>query len=466
MTFAPALAPLSIPAEGPFDLITGLPVHPLVVHFAVVLLPLAALGLIVLVLVPKWRGTFGWLVMAGLFVGTGASYVAKESGEALAQRVGTPQQHASVGDVLPLVAGVLFLVALVWFLLDRKDRRNGQRSGPLVMVLGIVGIVLAAAATILTVIVGHTGAEAAWSGKIAATESGSGSAGTSSAAPGGSDGTLSAATVAAHATPADCWSIVNGNVYDLTEWIPQHPGGAGVVEAMCGTDGTSSYEGQHGGQGTPQRVLDGFLVGAVGAPDPTAGTASGTSASTAASTSSAAAAGITRKDVTKHASTDDCWSIVNGDVYDLTQWIPQHPGGAGVIEAMCGTDGTAAYESQHAGQGRTQDILDGFLVGPLATPAAAGTVHLDVTLASYRTALPAKAFTRKQVARHHAPGDCWSIVSRKVYNLTTWIPRHPGGAGVIIAMCGRDGTALFTSQHGGQGGPAAILAQFQIGTLR
>ena len=32
--------------------------------------------------------------------------------------------------------------------------------------------------------------------------------------------------------------------------------------------------------------------------------------------------------------------------------------------------------------------------------------------------------------------------------------------------CGRDGTALFTSQHGGQGGPAAILAQFQIGTLR
>ena len=36
-------------------------------------------------------------------------------------------------------------------------------------------------------------------------------------------------------------------------------------------------------------------------------------------------------------------------------------------------------------------------IGPLATPAAAGTVHLDVTLASYRTALPAKAFTRKQV---------------------------------------------------------------------
>ena len=364
MTFVSALAPTLAPAGGPFDLITGLPVHPLVVHFAVVLLPLAALGLIVLVLVPKWRATFGWLVMAGLIIGTGASYVAKESGEALARRVGTPQQHASLGDVLPLVAGLLFIVALVWFLLDRKDRRNGQRSGPLVVVLGIAGILLAAAATILTVIVGHTGAEAAWSGKIAATESGGGTSATSAVAPGGSDGTLSAATVASHATATDCWSIVNGNVYDLTQWIPQHPGGAGVIEAMCGTDGTS------------------------------------------------------------------------------------------------------AYESQHAGQGRPQDILDSFLIGPLATPAAAGTMRLDVNLASYRTALPAKAYTRKQVARHHAPSNCWSIVSGKVYNLTPWIPRHPGGAGVIISTCGRDGTALFTSQHGGQGGPAAILAQLQIGTLR
>jgi hypothetical protein len=42
-----------------FDAIAGLPVHPLVVHFAVVLLPLAALGLIVLVIVPSWADRFG-----------------------------------------------------------------------------------------------------------------------------------------------------------------------------------------------------------------------------------------------------------------------------------------------------------------------------------------------------------------------------------------------------------------------
>ena len=32
--------------------------------------------------------------------------------------------------------------------------------------------------------------------------------------------------VAAHASPRDCWIIIKGTVYDVTEFLPQHPGGA------------------------------------------------------------------------------------------------------------------------------------------------------------------------------------------------------------------------------------------------
>ena len=78
-----------------FDSIAGLPLHPLVVHFAVVLLPLGALGLVVLVLVPKRADRYGWLTVGAIAVGTGAAFVAKESGEALAAKVGEPQTHAS-----------------------------------------------------------------------------------------------------------------------------------------------------------------------------------------------------------------------------------------------------------------------------------------------------------------------------------------------------------------------------------
>jgi cytochrome b involved in lipid metabolism len=52
-------------------------------------------------------------------------------------------------------------------------------------------------------------------------------------------------------------------------------------------------------------------------------------------------------------------------VYDLTQWIPQHPGGPGVIEGMCGIDGTAAFEGQHQGSNSAASALAQFKLGPL-----------------------------------------------------------------------------------------------------
>ena len=52
--------------------------------------------------------------------------------------------------------------------------------------------------------------------------------------------------VAAHATSTNCWSAVNGSVYDLTSWVSRHPGGANAIKAMCGSDASSSFNAQHG----------------------------------------------------------------------------------------------------------------------------------------------------------------------------------------------------------------------------
>ena len=167
------MTPAQVPAEGLFDTITGLPMHPLVVHFAVVLLPVSALLLILIVLIPRWRRPLGWLTMIGLFVGTGAAFVAKESGEALAARVGEPEDHAELGDILPMLAVILFVVALLWFLLERRRTAAGASAGAGVLILGIAGIVLAVATMGLTIAVGHSGAEATWS-DVASTTTGGG----------------------------------------------------------------------------------------------------------------------------------------------------------------------------------------------------------------------------------------------------------------------------------------------------
>jgi len=58
-----------------------------------------------------------------------------------------------------------------------------------------------------------------------------------------------------------CWSLINGNVYDLTKWINSHPGGASAIKGICGRDGSSNFNGRHGGQSNPAENLAMYILG-------------------------------------------------------------------------------------------------------------------------------------------------------------------------------------------------------------
>jgi hypothetical protein len=94
------------------------------------------------------------------------------------------------------------------------------------------------------------------------------------------------------------------------------------------------------------------------APTPTATVAPSPSAS-------ATPAGYTMDQVKANNAASKCWSAIDGKVYDLTNWISSHPGGAGAINSLCGTDGTSAYINQHKGQSRPGSTLAAYLLGPL-----------------------------------------------------------------------------------------------------
>jgi cytochrome b involved in lipid metabolism len=68
-----------------------------------------------------------------------------------------------------------------------------------------------------------------------------------------------------HASSTSCWSIVYENVFDLTKWITKHPGGAEKIRAICGKDGTSSFESQHAGDGGAANQLSSYFLGKLGA---------------------------------------------------------------------------------------------------------------------------------------------------------------------------------------------------------
>jgi len=76
--------------------------------------------------------------------------------------------------------------------------------------------------------------------------------------------------------------------------------------------------------------------------------------------------GYTMADVRANNSETSCWSAIGGNVYNLTQWINSHPGGASRIRALCGTDGTSSFNAQHAGRSTPISTLAKYLLGPLA----------------------------------------------------------------------------------------------------
>lgn len=57
---------------------------------------------------------------------------------------------------------------------------------------------------------------------------------------------------------------------------------------------------------------------------------------------------LTREEVAKHNTREDCWIIISGKVYDITDWAPHHPGGAGIARMYAGRDGTAEFGDYHS----------------------------------------------------------------------------------------------------------------------
>lgn len=237
------------------------------------MLPLAALAMVALVFVPALKRHYLLPTLVALLVAAGSAFVAEQSGEALQNRVGSPEEHAELGEnVVPLSLGLL-VVSVIWAYAPTIMSR-WPKFLQRVLELGIV--VLAGASIVFTVLAGHSGVTASWENRI----------GTDASAPALVDTTTDTSTdapiptepvapapilyslqlVAEHATAEDCWSIVGDSVYDLTDWIAAHPGGAQRIISMCGNDSTSDYENQHAGQRSPTATLDRYVIGTLGEP--------------------------------------------------------------------------------------------------------------------------------------------------------------------------------------------------------
>lgn len=114
-------------------------------------------------------------------------------------------------------------------------------------------------------------------------------------------------------------------------------------------------------------------------------------------------------------------------------------------------------------------LVAGYITGALGSPSSevnyGSEASINDSISSTAT-IPDKKFTENDVSMHSTENDCWMIINNNVYELTSYIPMHPGGPDEIIEECGKDGTRAFTKErkHAKQE-VRAELASYAIGSL-
>jgi len=76
-----------------------------------------------------------------------------------------------------------------------------------------------------------------------------------------------------------------------------------------------------------------------------------------------------------------------------------------------------------------------------------------------------KIFTLGEVQKHNTKKDAWTIIENKVYNISSWIPKHPGGE-IIMQAVGKDATQLFIANGHPSYVKKTILPKYYIGSLK
>lgn len=141
---------------------------------------------------------------------------------------------------------------------------------------------------------------------------------------------------------------------------------------------------------------------------------------------------ISADEVSKHDRQEACWVVVDGQVYDLTSFAPEHPGGPGIIYKYAGRDATHAYNEVHSlsviKEGLPTSAHKGCLDTstitaewtkplPSETPEAASTSSSDLAKPPLDSIINVHDF--EIVARNTSTAKTWAFYSSAANDLIT-----------------------------------------------
>ncbi|PSK58740.1 Cytochrome b2, mitochondrial [Elsinoe australis] len=134
-------------------------------------------------------------------------------------------------------------------------------------------------------------------------------------------------------------------------------------------------------------------------------------------------------EVAKHNDDKSCWVIVHGKAYDVTEFLPEHPGGPKIILKYAGKDATEAYEPIHP-----PDTLDKFL----DKSKHLGDVDMGTVEQEEKEYDPDEAERQERIKRMPILEQCYNLmdfeaVARRVMKKSAWA-YYSSGADDEITM--------------------------------
>lgn len=139
---------------------------------------------------------------------------------------------------------------------------------------------------------------------------------------------------------------------------------------------------------------------------------------------------LTGQDIQKHNSKDSCWVIIHGKAYDVTEFLPEHPGGPKIILKYAGKDATEEYAPIHP-----PDTLDKYLDKKFHL----GEVDMGSVKQEEKEVDPDEEDRLERVKRMPILEQCYNLmdfeaVARRVMKKTAWAYYSSGADDEIVGI--------------------------------
>lgn len=250
-----------------------------------------------------------------------------------------------------------------------------------------------------------------------------------------------------HNKSNDCWIILFGKVVNVTSYLAEHPGGMEIlIKNSSAQDATAQFL-KKGHTDYARSIMEQYVIGQVDEE----GLAKLEKEKAAANVVSANKDEVySMEEVKKHNHKNDCWVVVDNVVYNVTYFLKDHPGGPEAVIRYAGKDATKAFNDQesHDSAARRQlaDMAIGTLAGGKSTNSTKDSGKSSSGATSNKLASGGKLISWLELSSHRSETDCWVAVEGKVYDVTDYLQKHPGGAQIMLNASGRDATKEFVDQ--------------------